>query len=271
MRTEHNKHNDYRAQVNTYNNLSELEATLSQTDKYRNNAGGGWMGDRLQDALKKTFIGVTPAETKLAQSIMDKINTSFQETERITRVPHVAGSRVRMGAYLAGQPHCMVKRKKMFTDTSPIKVVMETTVAGGLTDEEIQGRGAACAALAVCLSQIRPVELYAAWGLGNSGQRNNSIGLVRVPTTPLGLAQALAILGTNGFCRNIAFTEIHEVQHNPRGGWAVGYPNDKERNEVFAKLIGLKDKDIFVPGGMFRDQLLKDPVAWVNAQVAKYR
>lgn len=256
-----------------YDSLGELIAHIKGTG-YRDHYGS-WAGGESEKCYSDALNGVSSQDTKYAEQLMAKINASFQDTKRCERVRTVSGSRVHMGAYVSGKPNNMIRRRSLVSDVAPIKLVIETTVSGGMSKQDIQARGAALAALGAVLSKVRPVELWACWGLG-SGSRVCSIGMVRIPTTPLSLSQALGVMGTDGFARRIAFNEIHSKgdKYSSIGGWAIsGDTGSDARGEKMKAAMGLKPADVLIQGGHLysRDLIIADPVKWVDMQLAKYR
>ena len=255
-----------------YDSLSELFSTIRGKDiNY-----GNWAGRDMDTAMRETLNGVSEAETRKARDIMDKVNVDFGSRHRTMMVRNVSGHRVNMGAYVSGNPNCMVKRRRVINEFAPIKMVIETTVSAGMDEDAIRARGAALAALAVVISRLRPVELFAAWGLGNTyaDKGESYIGMVKIPTTPCSLSQAVAVMATEGFARRIAFTEIQKAREFDYGGWAIGYnTQDETRVQKFREAIGLKAEDVFIPGGHldYRSSIIRDPVAWVHDQVSKQR
>lgn len=256
-----------------YDSLLELFNTIQGLDL----SYGKWAGRDMPTAMRDTLNGVSEEETRRAKDIMDKVNVDFGSRHRDMMVRNVSGHRVNIGAYVSGNPNCMVKRRRVINEFAPIKMVIETTVSGGMDAEAIQARGAALAALAVVISRLRPVELYAAWGLGDNSRKariRSYIGMVKIPTTPCSLSQAVAVMATEGFARRIAFTEIQRARAFNYGGWAISRdPQDEKRIEQFREAIGLKPEDIFIAGGHmnYRSEIIRDPVAWVHEQVKNQR
>lgn len=250
--------------VAMYGSLTELtNALLGSGADYTNY--GGWAGSgNMQTACDTLLRGVSEAETKQAKELINKINAKVENRQRFERIPSVYGSSVRIGAFLRGEPNDMMRRKRMISDVAPVKIVIENTVAGGISHHEMMMRGSACAALVQALSNIRPTEMWVSWGLG--GDRHSTIGMAKVSTTPANLAQLVAALATANSARKIAFAEIQQLRGHQYGGWAIGYPDGKARNEEYRKAIRLKEQDIFIAGGTLREgrMMERDPVAWVN-------
>lgn len=270
----------YKTLLTRYATLGELTDTLlafhasGDAPRY----AGSWGGKALPEACAEALAGVPEAQTAAARKLLSRINDNIEDRPRMERQRHVSGQRVHMGAYVAGLPKNMVRRRMVASDIAPIKIVMEITVAGGVGDDALQARGAALAALAYALSKTRPVEVHVCWALGGSGKHTTCMGIVKIPTAPLSLSQALAVMGTNSFARNMSFSEVksHGYMY---GGWGLanymtGYATGcKTRTDAFREVLGLKPHDIFLPGGSFhtQDAMLRDPVAWVNGYLDAQR
>jgi hypothetical protein len=263
----------YATLLTRYSSLGELTDTLLAYHAKGNGRdySGGWGGKALPAACAEALAGVPEDQTRTARKLLERINANVEDRPRMVRTRAVAGQRVNMGAYIAGLPKNMVRRSMVASEIAPIKLVMEITVAGGVTDEALQQRGAALAALAYALSKTRPVELHVCWALGGHGKHNTCMGIVKIPTGPLSLSQALAVMATNSFARNMSFSEVKSHGYD-YGGWGLskymtGYATGcKTRVDAYKDILGLKPHDIFLPGGSFhtQDTMLRDPVAWVN-------
>lgn len=269
-----------------YTTLGELTDTLlayhasGDAPRY----AGSWGGKALPEACAEALAGVPDAQTEQARKLLARINANIEDRPRVERQRHVTGQRINMGAYVTGHPKCMVRRRVVASDVAPIKIVMEITVAGGVGDDALQARGAALAALAYALSKTRPVEVHVCWALGGTygltatHPHTTCMGIVKIPTSPLSLSQALAVMGTNSFARNMSFSEVksHGYMY---GSWGLskymtGYDTGcKTRTDAFREVLGLKPHDIFLPGGSFhtQDKMLSDPVAWVNGYLDAQR
>ena len=258
------KYSNGTVDVAMYGSLTELtNALLGSGADYTNY--GGWAGSgNMQTACDTLLRGVSAEETMQAKELINKINAKVENRQRFERVPSVYGSSVRIGAFLRGEPNDMMRRKRMISDVAPVKIVIENTVAGGISHHEMMMRGSACAALVQALSNIRPTEMWVSWGLG--GGRHSTIGMAKVSTTPANLAQLVAALATANSARKIAFAEIQQLRGHKYGGWAIGYPEGKARNEEYRKAIRLKEQDIFIAGGALQEgrMMERDPVGWVN-------
>ena len=250
--------------VAMYGSLTELtNALLGSGADYTNYGGWAGSGD-MQTACDTLLRGVSAAETKEAKELINKINAKVENRQRFERIPSVYGSSVRIGAFLRGEPNDMMRRKRTISDVAPVKIVIENTVAGGISHHEMMMRGSACAALVQALSNIRPTEMWVSWGLGSG--RHSTIGMAKVSTTPANLAQLVAALATANSARKIAFAEIEQLRGHQYSGWAIGYPDGKARNEEYRKAIRLKEQDIFIAGGALQEgrMMERDPVGWVN-------
>lgn len=250
--------------VAMYGSLTELtNALLGSGADYTNYGGWAGSGD-MQTACDTLLRGVSAEETKQAKELINKINAKVENRQRFERIPSVYGSSVRIGAFLRGEPNDMMRRKRMISDVAPVKIVIENTVAGGISHHEMMMRGSACAALVQALCNIRPVEMWVSWGLG--GGRHSTIGMAKISTTPANLSQLVAALATPNAARKLAFAEIQQLRGHKYGGWAIGYPDGAARNEEYRKAIRLKEQDIFIAGGALQEgrMMERDPVAWVN-------
>lgn len=219
--------------------------------------------------------GASAAEQAPAVKLLEKIDASTHGRKKVQAMPSVAGERVNMGAYLRGEPQNMRRRVRVEHERSPIRVCLELIVSAGVSHDQLARRGAAIAALAVRLAEVRPVELWVSWG--NMASSHTSVcGRVRLDTTPLSMANAVAVMASPMFCRGILFGEMWrqgKATSENSLPWAFGYPSDADRTRKLRAALQLEPQDIFIPGGHLTEaaQFMADPVAWVNSYLDSQR
>ena len=235
---------------------------------------GGYKSTR--QACEYVRHGATPKECETTQALLSKINDTVQHRRKMQTVAAPSGSRVVVPDVLSGMPFPMRRRISVVHDLAPVRIVVETLVSSGVTARQLEKRGAAVAALAMRLSETRPVELWASWGGRING--HDALGRVKLDTNPLTLAEVVAVMTTTLFTRNVVYaqnliqTDSRYAEHTWRWAWNE-QPNDSLRDARMRAALMLEDQDIFIPGGYFdeADQFVCDPVAWVEKYVAAQR
>ena len=238
------------------------------------NEFGGYKSTR--EACEYIRQGATPQECERTQALLSKINDTVQHRQKMQTVAAPSGSRVVVPDVLAGMPFPMRRRVSVSHDLAPVRIVVETLVSSGVTVRQLEKRGAALAALAMRLSETRPVELWASWG--GRIRRHDAIGRVKLDTNPLTLAEVVAVVTTPLFARNVVYaqnlTQAGETYEYESWDWAWNRsPDNEARDTRMREALRLEPQDIFIPGGYLSeaDQFASDPVAWVESYVANQR
>lgn len=240
------------------------DAAKGQRDVY---SRGEWMGGRtLAEAIAYVRNGA-PEDSKdmrVTRELIDKIDSEARGRTRPQWEPSVAGAFPVVGEYLMGLPMHMRERRQVQCDTAPIKLVLESVCSAGTSHKAILNMGAAVAALAMRMSEERPLELYVASAL-NAHPGGNVISMARMDSAPLNLAQAVALFASASFHRMIAFN-LTSFHHGTRShGWGYGMPSES-RGRAMREAMALEPQDILLQGAYLPDSglLERDPVAWVN-------
>lgn len=242
--------------------------------------------DSIESAVAQTLKGASEEETREARALLDKIDAETHGRKKSQHVNSVAGHRADVGAYLVGNPLNMKRRVIAEHDRAPIRLIAEVGVSAGVSHENLARRGAALAALAVRLAEVRPVELWAAWAWapnGNSAYRREALGpakhtttgMVRLATNPVSLAEVVAITAKAQFLRACVFTHCAYVAGRQVGSlpWGWNLYDNHSRMLKMREHLGLEPQDILLPGGTLntQEQFMRDPVAWVNSYLDAQR
>jgi hypothetical protein len=242
---------------------------------------GSFYGRPTEAAIKYLRKGAGEAQQDAVREIMDKVDTSIERNTR-RMVRSIAGGRVCVPDMLIGEPLHMRRKRHVFAENSPVRVVVEVIVSSGVDHNTLAVRGAATSALALALSEERPVELWAAWAMQPHGGPHGSvnvIGRVKLDTAPLSIANVTAVLTTAEFARAVTFANCYsEAQHKNSKSqhitWAWGaFPEDGKRTQMVRDALGLDANDIFIPGGHLSraDKMINDPVGWVEDNLKAQR
>lgn len=234
-------------------------------------------GDRLKPlffgassvagAVRYIHNGATEYETRETRTLLDKIESGFHGRTVQQWQPSVMGAYPMVPDFLAGMPDCMRRRMQTDTDVSPIRIVVNTTVSAGVDAHDLARRGAAATALAIKLSEVRPVELWAAYG-GHAAGRT-TIGRVKMDTNPVSISNAVAVLSSRQFARAICFAPMIEAaNYNTSIGWPQGI-----RGDAMREALDLEPQDIYIPGGHISeaDKFGGDVVAWIESYLKDQR
>lgn len=258
------------ATVVYYDGVADVIQSVADT-RWVGDSGSTWNGGvDYKGACEKSLRGATAKEMKPISDLLDKIDAEFRDRESVQWIPDVAGAYPIVPEFLQGVPECMRRRQSVESDAAPIRLFVNVTVSSGVEIDALRKRGAALAALAMRLSEIRPVEMYACWGVETNSK--NHIGAVRISTAPVSASEVYFLTADPAFCRNISFAAMC-TGTNPAAtsaghiGWAFGCTPDSSRyTELQREALGLEPQDVYLTGGCLsdNDEMLKDPVSWVN-------
>lgn len=191
-------------------------------------------------------------------------------TARHEVIDDVQGGVPNVPAFLAGVPLNMRRKVKRENEAAPIAIIVNMTSSASISGEDMAKRGAAIAALARSLSSRRPVELWAGCGMDAHG-RDASWNFWRIETAPLDLARAAFLLAHPAATR-YALYNICGHFHNSEGSWPYrSLMNNAELERPIVRRAFPHIEDlIYVPSAFGSDEVIKDPMAWVQKHVAAH-
>jgi hypothetical protein len=263
----------------TYDSLSAYvkdakRGSLSQVT-IRHGVDSKWFGaHNPQEAGDYVLRGATEDQMRKAREIMDKVDISLHDRTALQWVPSVCGAYPVVGDYLMGMPENMRARAPVESDVSPVKLVFEVGVSQGISVESIASTGAVIAALAMRMSETRPVELWALNCYKSGTTQNEVVSMIKMDVSPVSLAQCVAVFATPQMARMLAFSHLTAMDgdYGPSVGWALGRPS-AARVEVIRRTCGLDPQDIILQGAYLPEKELieRDPVKWVHNQLDKQR
>jgi hypothetical protein len=213
----------------------------------------------LQTCIEGDNSFVAPAE-----KLMDKLDASI-EVSTASWQPSMNGAYPVVPEFLAGTPTCMRQRVHEETECAPIAIYVGVACSSAISAEQMRNRGTAILALLMKLQVIRPIELYI---VEESGGKEDCFSVVRIESKPLNLSTAGFALCHVGFVRHVLYT-VANNKVGFTGQWPMMYKSEGYEAYLRSEL-GMKDNDLFVKAAYIGDPLLKDPIAWVNAQVERF-
>lgn len=239
-----------------------------------------WTGNHTpQQALTcmrdGNLAGVAKSDQFLAQfEHMVPISTG-----RRTR-DNVVGAMPNVPNYLAGNPYNMRLKTRVSSQSAPLTIFADITSSSTFWSNVLEPRGAAILALVRLLALSRPVELYAIVASGNRGRTSYRWNTcVKIDTAPLDLARAAYILTHPGCCRHLfyrmEFMHVHDDPHHHGFGGGPWPFNDTALSrathaDALKAAISPTSDVLYVPGVYAKDQMVKDPAAWLKAMLAQH-
>ena len=257
---------------------------------------GSWSGGELEDEVRRraafgedrraSLAEIDAVDAKVSKDIMMPTSGVQLDLGPIGMMPSVAD-------YLTGSPDCMYMPMDNSGATNPVRVFVSLVSSGGIEAAHLQTRGAAVVALLKALAAIRPVELFGYFaGSFNRGHGNAEalpesaegikdhayIQIMRIETRVSTSGAMCYPLLSAAFQRGAGYTRWGNICRENGdayyGGWArfdgSTSPMDAKHAERERQYLGVGADDIYIGSPFYHDPIIKDPVKWVNAQIARY-
>ena len=185
----------------------------------------------------------------------------------------LAGGSPLVPAYLAGHPLAMRQRVRIASQHAPMAIVVDTTISSGISNETIRKRGAAILALVRLLGAVRPIELYAACGIGSNQHDGATWFFARIETAPLDLGRAGFALCNPTFPRGIFYEVGRSRCVNPNGfsgNWPYSDHDTAQKrfHDVCKRWLPHIDEFLALPGAHYNDPTTENPEAWIKDKLA---
>lgn len=201
---------------------------------------------------------------KIANVIWENIPT-LQRTWRLD----VAGVFPSVPAYLAGEPEDMYRQVEDYNEHTPIRIWIGLTSSYGVGHQELIKRGAALAAFAQALSEVRPVSLTPYVLLGGHllyGARCGALISWDLTTSPTIMSDVAPNLISPYVIRYMGLDACYTLEPGCDGSWLRGYDNEENMRDM----LGAQKEDIYLGSIHLYDPLLVDPVKWIKEHLAQY-
>lgn len=226
-----------------------------------------WTGNESFADAKRNLLTGKLESAQAADKLIDKLTGESVELDTPQWQQSVAGYFPCVPAYVAGFPDAMWTQAIVSSDRAPVRVFASVCCSSGVDASDLEKRGVAILALCQKLQSVRPVELFIFADMGDSGHA--LMPCIKIETSPLDLATATYTLSAAGFLRQLCFKWAQQYGWGGRWAWNMD-PRDSTAQKKTKQALRLNDNDLYIPGGYSSDPLIKNPVAWINEQVAKY-
>lgn len=241
------------------------------TERYRDDlwAGGSW-----SEAVTECRNGAERYVAKVSK-ILDSINV---EVPRCTWINSPCGAFPVVPEVLAGRPDPMRRRVPVDCATSPVRMYLDLVSSAGIPVDDLRKRGTAFLALAMALTQIRPVEMYAAMpNTTSEGAHFSTLITIRLDTAPLDTASVAAMFCNTAITRHLAYSYCAIRAGQPQSGlyWYRGIsPNDDEQRLAYVAAVkadlGAGPDDVYMAPVFLTDDAIKDPEGFVRRSIAEH-
>lgn len=175
-----------------------------------------WHGGSVAEVAtlaRHGWEGVVAETDALASRITDAV-VKQRVITRWEQQRDVAGGRVDVGRYLAGEPDCMIRsrRRQRRGAAKVVRIVVPTTYSASVSEDVVRRRGAAVVALVDVLNRAgNRLEIWS-WNQIMIGNNRESIATkVQDAADPVNMGRIMFALAHPGMLRRIVFG----VQENP--------------------------------------------------------
>lgn len=239
------------------------------SSKYSHGSSASWWGGDSLSTLQDKCISGETKHVAAAEAMLDALRDEI-EVPRAQWAPSPFGAFPNVGEFLAGEIDCMRVMSSDPSQTSPVRVWYDPTSSAAISHEDLVKRGTAALALTMALSQIRPVEL---WTFSDLDATGNGLALIcsKIQTAPLMLSEACFALCNPGYARGLTYG-LAEARMGFEGMWGFGdYCQDATaRAELMRQALGASKEDIIIPGISVKDELVKDPLAFIRREIRRH-
>lgn len=254
--------------------------TSGDYNEYRSMSAKSWNNNTTwEQAIARAGLGYDKAVPD-AQKLLSKLEASIS-IESIAYESSVAGCFPVVAEYLAGEPECMLEPTPVNSEMAPLAIYIDLTTSYNVTSQQFHKRGVAVLALAMLLSQIRPISLHVCTVMHGKRKGDDSVSLVtsRIETAPLDLARAAYALTDVAVARRL-FYAVAEKLHDFNGMWPElkGANYAATTSPAYTKrvreLLDLDSDVLYIPAvcsvDSEFDQMVNRPVDWINKNLALY-
>jgi len=253
----------WHASVQEFGDYCEQNGAEGARKRAGRSENSDWVGGTYSETMRLLRLGDTSAVPE-AERLLAQINTQINvrgllptwDTSPVGAFPHVP-------AFLAGAPESMWTKSLTPSPKGPVKIVFCMTNSGSFGVDSLRKRGTATLALAMALSIVRPVEVWAVSALDVQHQP-----CIRI-SSPIDLSEASYVLANPAFNRSLVYGLA--FAEGMSGAWSSWARNDATARKVFR----LSEDDIYmgpaIDGEGSCEAQINRPVEWINGILDKHR
>ena len=258
--------------------------------------------ERRGQAGADILVNGTLNNVERAYALTEKIVADV-ETPRQEWALSVTGGFPDVPAFIAGLPENMWQYTPTTSSKAPLHVYIGLSSEWNITDEQLATRGAALAAFALAMSNVRPIILTPWVALSGWPETQDKDGNVvhnryssyrsrrrygdlppagskyvaapravvvswDIPTTPLMMSELMSI-SVSDVTRYFGIEVCQHISGKRANGDGAFHP-DSRSEEAMRKHLRCEPDALYLPQITYRDPYLSDPVKWVNTLVERY-
>lgn len=236
---------------------------------------GGWNRDSWfnneskSESIRKARYGDTALVPK-AEALLTQLDQAIETPRRQWELAP-AGAFCSVPDMLAGRPANMRRMVMTQDEKAPITILATTTSSGGIHASTLQKRGTVILALVMALTRVRPVSLQQLTIL-DGRDNGETVITAEINTHPLDLATACYALTSAGFARRLTYG-LAETLNRFTGGWPRTYRYGNQEPylaRLRQELAPDPTRCLIIGSAELHDELLQQPVAWIQKQIARF-
>ena len=219
-----------------------------------------------------------PSIVPMVNDALSRITQGLNLEPVLRYLPSVAGSRVSVPTYLAGNPQCMRRRQTTEFTTRHVCIYIEACVMGDIGREDIRARNTAIIGLIEALRMQRiAADIFASWDWGTwADSDGDHWQVVKLETRPLDLPNIAACLSEAAFSMSYVMGGV--IDSDRTGGVSRSFKScecgrtaeGKKRFEaIYREKVGLNPTDVYIPEIRPTDQVVTDPIGWIERQISQ--
>ena len=245
--------------------LAELGSIHGQSN------GKSWMGGMYKDETVQCVRNGDPSAVPASEKLLANFEELVPLSQAWQNTLSVTGGGVNVPVALTGNPHCMIRRRRVASAVGPLSILVDLTSSAAIPADKVRKRGVAILALTRLLSNVRPVEVYVISALGGySNSKRNSIA-TRLDTSPLDLARAAHLISHTSISRCLGYGILQGLL-NADNGWGFGSfgVHSKTGKQAYTAMLAPANDVLFVPPIFMTDPLIENPVKWIQERITEY-
>lgn len=223
-------------------------------------------GEEVREGERILLDGDETYVTK-AQSIVDQLTLEISTPKR-ERTKKVYGNYPNVAAYVRGEPRNMWHTRKTNNTRTPIRLWVGLTSSAIIPNEQLIERGAALAAFAIAMANIRPVIITPFVCLSSSDRRRNMLISWDISTQPIVLSEIMSL--TRPEVTRYIGIEACRHQYGQEASHDPGFHKDSWDEAKMRKHLNAKPDDLYLPPIHRDDPLLDNPIKWIQDNIAKF-
>jgi hypothetical protein len=248
--------------------------------------GGDWDGDVSKDQSVRFAKNGHEATSNDVSGWLDSYTLGNVEGQ--AWVHSIAGSRVCVQDYLAGNPRHMRRRTKVEKQAQHVTVWVECVSSSGISATMLRNRGLAILAFVETLRMLRiSVELNLICSLPTVSSWDDEAfygvvhHVIQLDTNPLDLSTSGFCLSHPSWYRNVMYAVGKELdglnarcpppgQEHASFGQDGMYKSDEKYEPYVRERLGMGADDVYIPLPNYLDKMLADPKGWLNLKIKPY-